>query len=472
MQIRALLLFSAALLGACSGSDSLERIQLRGELIVVTRNGPSTYYQDKTGPSGFEYALAREFAEELGVGLRVEVRHEIADLLDSVRRGQVDFAAAGLTVTPERIREFHFSEPYFDIEAQVVYRAGSARPRKVEDLQNGRLVVLANSSHAEFLQELQAEHPELSWTAVAEAEAADLLDMVTNGAASYAVIDSNEFTANRIFFPKIRPAFSLGDEGQLAWLFGPGDHHTRLRQQADLFFQRIHEDGSLERLKEQHFGHAWEVTQVDSQTFSRRVRVRLPRYEEQIRQVAEEYQLDWHLLAAIAYQESHWNPYARSPTGVRGMMMLTRNTAREMGVDNRLDALQSLRGGARYLKKIKRLLPADIEEPDRTWFTLAAYNIGRGHLEDARVITERQGGDPHRWSDVKERLPLLQKSKFYRNTRYGYARGMEPVIYVKNIRHYFNILAWQDINQNQALAPLEAGDYVPALLKSSRLSAL
>ena len=202
------------------------------------------------------------------------------------------------------------------------------------------------------------------------------------------------------------------------------------------------------------------------------MRRRLPKYEELIQAVADEYQMDWHLLAAIAYQESHWNPYARSPTGVRGMMMLTLNTAREMSVDNRLDASQSLRGGARYFKKIKRLLPADIAEPDRTWFALAAYNIGRGHLEDARVITERQGGDPDRWIDVKARLPLLQRSKYYRGTRHGYARGSEPVTYVKNIRHYYNIMAWQDISKNRPVPPVAAEDYLPEILRSTRLLAL
>ena len=152
--------------------------------------------------------------------------------------------------------------------------------------------------------------------------------------------------------------------------------------------------------------------------------------------------------------------------------MLTLNTAREMGVENRLDSLQSLRGGARYLKKIKRLLPNDIAEPDRTWFTLAAYNIGRGHLEDARVLTEQQGGDPHLWADLKARLPLLQKSQYYRSTRHGYARGSEPVTYVKNIRHYYGILAWRDINKNQPLPPIETEQYVPAMLKATDLSAL
>ncbi len=467
-----LLTLSASLFMGCGSSDSLDRVLKRGELIVVSRNGPATFYEDKGGPAGFEYALSNMFAEKLGVRLRMEARHNIADILQSVRRGQADMAAAGLSITPMRMLEFRFSRPYADIQTQVIYVGGTFRPRKIEDLYNSRLVVLAHSSHAEALRDIQTEHPDLQWQEIDNAEPPDLLDMVTSGAASYSLIDSNEFVANRGFYPKLRIGFNIAPDAQLAWLF-PGDEaNNRLLEKVDAFFEKIQADGTLEQLKEQHFGHAWGVAQVDSQTFSRRMRNRLPKYENLLRTIADEYQLDWHLLAAISYQESHWNPRARSPTGVRGLMMLTSTTALEMNVSNRLDATQSLRGGARYFKKIKRLLPTDIEDPDRTWFALAAYNIGRGHLEDARVITERQGGDPDLWADVKKRLPLLQKSTYYRRTRHGYARGSEPVTYVKNIRHYYNILAWQDISKNSPPAPIVVDQHLPEILKTSRLSAL
>ena len=231
-------------------------------------------------------------------------------------------------------------------------------------------------------------------------------------------------------------------------------------------------DGTLERLREEHFGHTDGISRISSHTFKRNMRRGLPPYRELIQKVAAEYQLDWHLLAAIAYQESHWNPVAESPTGVRGMMMLTLPTAAEMGVENRLDPAESLRGGARYLKNIKRRLPNDIYDPDRTWLALAAYNIGMGHLEDARVITERRGGDPHLWQDVMESLPLLQKSKYFQNTRYGYARGLEAVTYVQNIRHYYSILQWQDIADNKPLPPIAAEDHLPTEMVGLELKAL
>jgi membrane-bound lytic murein transglycosylase F len=191
-----------------------------------------------------------------------------------------------------------------------------------------------------------------------------------------------------------------------------------------------------------------------------------------IEQVAREYRLEWQLLAAIAYQESHWDPLATSPTGVRGLMMLTQDTAEEIGVSDRLDPLQSLRGGSRYLKDLKRRLPKAIHEPDRTWFALAAYNLGLGHLEDARVLTERQGGNPNSWDDVIKRLPLLQKQSHFKTTRYGYAAGAEAARYVQNIRHYQNILNWQDISEKIPLPPLKVEEYLPEILRDSELRAL
>ena len=180
----------------------------------------------------------------------------------------------------------------------------------------------------------------------------------------------------------------------MVWYLAPGIDNTHLMIFINDFLERLNSDGTMARLREEHFGHTDGVSRISAHVFTQNMRQTLPLYRRLIRQVATEYQMDWHLLAAMAYQESRWDPNATSPTGVRGMMMLTKPTARELGVENRLDVTQSLRGGARYLKDLKRRLPKRLQEPDRTWMALAAYNIGLGHLEDARVLTERQGGNP------------------------------------------------------------------------------
>jgi len=165
---------------------------------------------------------------------------------------------------------------------------------------------------------------------------------------------------------------------------------------------------------------------------------------------AKKYHIDWRLLAAIGYQESHWNPKAISPTGVRGIMMLTRKTATELGV-NRLDPASSIEGGAKYYSQILNKMNPDIPQPDRSWLAMAAYNIGYYHLQDARRITRLRKQNPNYWLDVKKSLPLLTQKKWYSKTRYGYARGYEPVQYVENIRSYYDILKWTDGADNKTV---------------------
>ena len=462
-------------LTACTGGDALQRIQSGGELKIVTRNSPTTYFIDRDGPNGFEYALAGLLAEDLGVDLKVQTAFTLEGLFELLTRGDADLAAAGLTLTDKRESLFPHSQAYYKLKPQVVYVAGSKRPGNLAETQGMRLVVLAGSSHADELDRLRRESvPGLEWEEIAGADTMELLEMLDTGQADLAIIDSNEFGVERSLYPRLKVAFDLvpDTEQEMVWYLAPGADNGRLQAYIDQFFLRLQEDGTMDRLREQYFGHSEGFSRLSSHAFNSNMRATLPEYKALIQQVAREYQMEWQLLAAIAYQESHWDPLATSPTGVRGMMMLTTPTAKEIGVADRLDPGQSLRGGARYLKNIKRRLPASIHEPDRTWFALAAYNIGLGHLEDARVITQRQGDDPNHWQDVMERLPLLQKSSHYKKTRYGYARGVEAATYVQNIRHYHNILNWQDISDNKPLPPLKIEDYLPEVLKGSNLSAL
>lgn len=457
----------------CEQRDSLADIQARGELVVVSRNSPTTYYIGKDGPTGFEYALTHLLAEELGVELNLETVFTLPDIFERLQRREADIAAAGLTLTKQRSARYQPTDAYYRLTPQVVYVAGQFRPRKIADLPGMTLAVLKGSSHAEQLQAIKRDEvPELRWTEVDEADTLQLLELLQEGAAELAVIDSNEFAVQQSLYPRQKVAFDLGSEQEMVWYLPPEADNTRLLGFINDFFERLQEDGSLERLRDQHLGHTDGVTRMNAFAFERAMHRTLPTYRTLFKQVAREHQIDWHLLAAIAYQESQWNPKATSPTGVRGMMMLTRPTARDLGVDNRLDAEQSLRGGARYFKELMRRLPKSVEQPDRTWMALAAYNVGLGHLRDARVLTEQQGGNPDLWQDVEMRLPLLQQSKYYKTTHYGYARGQEAVTLVQNIRHYFSVLEWQDITENQPLAPLPAEDYFPPVVEGVELRAL
>ncbi len=436
------------LLGGCEQQTVLSRIQAQGELLVATRNSPTTYYEGPDGPAGLEYDLVKRFAKEVGVKPRFLFPQPFDDVLNAVRDGRAHMAAAGLTVTSARKHTLRFSTPYQQITQELVYRRGNGRPRSLDDLQ-GNLEVLAGSSHEERLKELRnTGYPTLEWHASTDYETEELLYLVEEQAIDYTVADSNELSLNRRYYPHITPAFALSDPQPLAWAFAKtGD--DSLRKAANAFFKRIERDGTLAKLMDRHYGRIGRLNFVDRRTFWRHVGRRLPKYRDTFEQAASRNELDWRLLAAVGYQESHWNPKAKSPTGVRGIMMLTLPTARRVGIDNRLDPAQSIRGGATYLKLLRDAMPDRIAEPDRTWLALAGYNVGFGHLEDARILTERQGGDPDKWADVKQRLPLLARKQFYSELKHGYARGREPVIYVDNIRSYYDLLVWHSNHEQR-----------------------
>ena len=448
-----LLLIATLLVFGPSPRTHLEEVLKKGELTVVTRNSPTTYYIGPDGPTGPEYDLALAFAEHLGVELELITPQQFSDIIPAIAHGDADLAAAGLTVTESRARQVRFAPPYQTITQQLVYRSGrTPRPASLEDLDGSIIDVVAGSSHEELLQELLLDTPSFEIKPHLATESEELLYLVWEGFMDYTVADSNEVTLNQRFYPELAVAFDVSEPQPLAWAFPPGEDES-LYNAAVAFFEQIREDGRLQQILERHYGHAERLDYVGTRVYLRHIARRLPKYRPLFEEAAEKHDIDWRLLAAIGYQESHWNPLARSPTGVRGLMMLTQRTARQMSVENRLDPEESIMGGARYFMHVKERLPERIQEPDRTWMALAAYNVGLGHLEDARKITEYQGGDPDKWIDVMARLPLLSQKAYYKYTRYGYARGREPVKYVQNIRSYYDILVWVTSDRDSTRQP-------------------
>jgi membrane-bound lytic murein transglycosylase F len=439
------------LLAGCLQRTPLEDVLASGELRVLTRNAATAYYEGPDGPTGLEYDLAKGFADELGVRLSMVPLGNVAEVLKGLRNGKGHLAAAGLTVTASRQEFVRFTPPYQQITPQLVYRIGSPRPASLA-LLDGRLEVMADSSHAERLRQLNQENPRLRWSENGRIESEELLNLVAERLIDYTVADSHELRLAQRFQPELRAAFDLAEPEPLAWAF-PRDRGDVLYRMAVDYFERLQASGRLAQLVDRHYGHMGEFDYVGTRIFMRHVRERLPRYRELIEKAAADNGLDWRLLAAVAYQESHWNPKAVSPTGVRGFMMLTQATAEYLGIDKRTDLVQSVEGGARYLRKLIDKVPERIAEPDRTWFALAAYNVGYGHLNDARIITQQQGSDPDKWRDVKDNLPLLRKRAWYSKTKHGYARGNEAVIYVENIRSYYDTLVWL-MDQQRPTIPL------------------
>ncbi len=418
----------------------LAKIKAEGEMVVIMRPGSTTYYQGPDGqPAGLEYELSKRFADQLGVQLKIITPPSFPDIIPMVRRGEAHFAAAGLSITDARQKEVRFGPGYQQITQQLIYRYGNPRPKSIADILDGDIEVVSGSSHVEQLATQQQQYPTLRWRENSELESEELLTFVWEHMIDYTIADSNEVALSQRFYPELRVAFDLGEPESLAWAFPLSDDDS-LYDQAVIFFASLVDSGELAQLLERYYGHTESFDYVGTRKFKTHYYQRLQTYRALFENAAIENDIDWRLLAAISYQESHWNPKAVSPTGVRGMMMLTLTTARELGIRNRIDPKQSINGGARYLKSLMKRIPKRIGEPDRTWLAIAAYNVGFGHLTDARIITGQRGLDPDKWVYVKESLPLLRQKKWYKNTRYGYARGNEPVMYVRNIRNYYDLM--------------------------------
>lgn len=440
--MKALLAIAASLfLATCSQPPSvLEQILRSGELRVVTRNLPSAYYLGAAGPQGPEFDLAQRFAASLGVRLYIYSVPNSADVLRELEARRAHIAAAGLTRGQSLPEAVAYGPPYQQVREHLIFRMGASRPPGVRSAAAGHIEVVAGSSHAQTLQSYRLRYPELAWVENPNSETEELLYRLSKREFDYTIADSNEFAISRAFHPEIRIAFDLNSGKPLAWALDARD--TSLLNRVTAYFAGIRADGTLTDILNAYYANREQFDYIQSRDFIEHIETRLPRYSHWFKEAAEAVGVDWRLLAAIGYQESHWDPSATSFTGVQGLMMLTEETAQQLDISDRTDPRSSIFGGARYFARIRARIPARIPEPDRTWFSLAAYNVGIGHLEDARILTQLHGKNPDSWADVREHLPLLTQEKWYTRVKRGYARGWEPVRFVENIRGYRDILDW------------------------------
>lgn len=427
-----------ATLTACSRPVSPPEVS--GELRVGTRNSPATFFIDHNGEAaGFEHDLMVAFSESQHWKLLWTEKERPDALLELLDTQQIHLASASLPLAVVRDRHLVASPVLFETPVYIVYRTADQAPRSIADLSGKKLALIIGSGHTPMLMRLKRKTPGLSWAALENAWPEELLAELQEGKYDAVVISGMDFDPLRNYFPTLAVAFDLPDKQKIVWAM-PKQISSVFRNTLARFVKQAQEDGTLKRIYERYFGHVKQLDGSDVIGLQQRRPERLPELRRYFREAQTLTGIDWRLLAAIGYQESQWDPLATSPTGVRGLMMLTGQTADRLGVKDRLDARQSILGGARYLAMLKDALPDSIGEPDRTWLALAAYNQGQGHLEDARRIAQALGGNPDSWADVKEALPHLGRSDHAKLMKYGYARGAEALQFTENIRNYYDIL--------------------------------
>ena len=448
-----LLAFTIICLSTCSNvtpppTTLLQNVIDSGLFRVITTNTPTTFYKNSDGFHGIEYKLAKGYADHIGVDLDIYIAKDFNHIFSDMADGNADVAAANLTVNQIHGQIVEYSTPYFQTSYQVIYRRNTKKPRSLSDLSEGNFEILSGSSYIQMLEDKKIKNPNLKWKEVYYSNIEDLLKKISDGELDYTITDANSFKSIQLSYPEAEVAFTIDSTESMSWAL-PKSNDTSLRDSINNYFNAIKKSGELNRIIDEHyFVSEKEFNYFNSRVFLNHYEQRLPKYRNLFEREAKKYNgLDWRLLAALSYQESHWNYKAVSPTGVRGLMMLTLDTAKMMGVDNRINPEESIIGGAKYYSQLYNRLPHRINDPDKTWFALAAYNVGLGHLEDARVITENQDMNPDSWNDVKKHLPLLSDSNWYKYTSRGYARGEEPVNYVANIKKYYNALKWLTANE-------------------------
>ncbi len=407
--------------------------------MVLTRYSTTTYMRDdQSQPTGFEYELVSAFAKDMGWKVDFVVKDSTKEVLEDLAVGRAHMAAAGLTITEDRLEVFKFSKPYQKVKQQVVcgkLRAVSSE----EDLQKLNLLVVEGTSHEEVMRDLRADHEQLKYETYGDS-AVETLEKIWEDRDLCTIIDSHVLSVHRRYFPELRVVYELSDGDELAWALSSVD--TSLKKKVDRWISGKGR-ARISELKNKYYGHVKEFDYYDTKKFLERIETRLPKYKKHFIAAAKNSGFTWEFLAAVAYQESQWDPSAVSPTGVRGLMMLTQAAAKEVGVKDRTDPEESIKGGAKYLSQMLKRLPDYVRDNDKVWFSLASYNVGYYHLRDAMALTVLQNKDPGSWTHLRQVLPLLSKRKYYKNLRYGYARGLEPVIYVSRIRNYHELLLSQ-----------------------------
>lgn len=440
MRILLILLVCACL----AGCEPVDRGRIAGyrtldELRVATRQDAISYLPGEGGEaSGFEHDLMQDLARALGVSVRFVVFPDAMQALDSLMKGQVHIAAAGLARN-DRL-PLKWSPPLRELEYVLVGRIDSPAVTEEKDLAGRTVSARRGSLQAQMLTEIRQRRADMGATFPVRKKEQELLAQVASGERDLVATDRAHFALAAQVFPEIEIKYELLSRSAIAWAL-PRDSGDDLADQVSRFIANASANERLTKIADRYFLHTHRITRADTLKFLARVTRRLPALRPHFQDAQAETGIDWRYLAALAYQESHWDAEARSRTGVRGMMMLTSETADRLGVANRLDARDSILGGARYLAMLRDALPDQIAEPDRTWIATASYNLGMGHMNGARAIARSLARDDTSWWDMKTVLPLLTRPEYAARLKAGPARGGEAVIMTENIRNYYGMLA-------------------------------
>ena len=423
--------------------NTLESIQKKKQLDVIILNAPTVYYLGSSEHQGFEYDLISSYAKSINVELNLTVVSTVNEALELTRKGIGDITVASLTIDEEREAEFKYGPFIQSIKEQLIchnsLQKSKRMPKNLFDLHKVSIVIGEGTHYANTLEKMKHTIEGIDFNTSQDLSAEQLLQMVWKKDIDCTVVDSHVFMINQRYYPELVHAMDLSKEKNIGWILRDGDNS--LTESLFRWLNKYERAGKLAELNGFYYEFLKIFDYYDTKVFYKRLKNTLPKYENYFKRAGKKHNIPWMILAAQSYQESHWKPNAKSQTGVRGMMMLTNATARLLKVKNRLSIKGSINGGAKYFNMMRKQFPKEVKGKNLWAFSLAAYNVGLGHVYDAQKLAKKLNKNPNSWKDLKTVLPLLSQKKYYKNLKYGYARGNEPVRYVDSIQRYYNIIA-------------------------------
>ncbi|WP_346838923.1 transporter substrate-binding domain-containing protein [Microbulbifer sp. SAOS-129_SWC] len=450
-------------------TGDLAAIKKRGVLRAVTRNNASSYFMWKGRILGYEYELLEAFAKDLGVRLEMKVVPEHDNFIDMLKNGQADIAANLLTPTSRRKQQgVRFSARTHKAKVVVVSRPGK-EVKKLSDLAGRTVYVRKSSSHYDLVQRIRQQVPGLRVQLVPESmDIQQIFDKIASG--DYDITFADDLTANmeRSWRTDIAPSLDLHDDHPHAWMLR--QNNPELLSAVNHFLKKPKTLVKRRVLYKKYFNSPKpprpEITKLSKAG-------KISPFDDLVRHYADKHNFDWRLVVAQMFQESTFNPKAKSWVGARGLMQVMPDTGKQVGEKNLFDPETSVRAGMKYLDWLHRKFEDKrISSENMMWFTLASYNAGLGHVYDAQKLAEEKGWDPRVWfGNVDKAMLLLSEKKYYSKARYGYARGREPYDYVRKIearfRTYVALLEAYQRQQQTTLRPPLAPSALSFSLRSA-----
>lgn len=423
-------------------NSALTTIKEKKEITFIMLNAPTVFYKGPDGNTGYEYDMALNFANYLGVNLKIFPVYTPEEAMQALKNGKGDISAAGFSITEERKKEYLFGPSFYTVRQKVVCNSNIKAPRDSEALLNYSIVVPTDTTYEQTLKALQQATPSFHYQALNESSES-ILKQINENSVECTLVDSNVYAYNRRYFTNIREAFTIGKDEPLAWLLRKSE--TDLRSELDSWYSKFSASKEAEKLEYRYYAFTEFDDNEHFKTFSERVHSRLNNYSSIFKSAAEEYNIPWQFLAAYSYKESYWRSDAKGHEGKEGLMMLSEKTAQEYGVNDRLNPKENIFAGTKNLVFIEKQIPQEIKNPiQRLYYTLLAYKIGLNHLNDAIIFAKSQGLDPYNWNDFKTIVTLLSKKEYFSKTEHGYANFIGAIIYVNHVIDLYDILKHND----------------------------